>query len=107
MYISADSSFIKFDLEKAEELAGYDFHAANRAIIQNHIAEFAEDFISLSFRGAGSELTLTLDERLKIEYTRGAIAALKHLLSSADSMREEIQAEALKQQQRDLEQGNI
>lgn len=89
MQISTQSSFVKYELDEVETLSGFTFHEANRAVIQNLIADYAEEFMTIALRADGTEHVLSLEERLRIAETRGAFAALKYLLSAADALKEE------------------
>lgn len=94
MKVKMSSSFTAFDLTKQEELSGYTFHEANKAVIQNKISEYAEDLVSMSLR----VVELTQEEILKVEYTRGAIQALQHLLLTGEILTAEADQEVLNSQ---------
>lgn len=76
MKLSQNSSFIKYDLTADEFLQGTHFSLENRAVMQNLIADFAEEKIGmtydpehpLQFQQAEAEL-------------QGKIGILKYLLS--------------------------
>jgi hypothetical protein len=86
------SSFIAFELTQEEEIAAYDFNDCQIAGIQNEIAGYAEDIL---------RVTVDLDElsveaQKKLAYTKGCMASLKYLLTKADTIKEQKQAELQK-----------
>lgn len=97
MRISNESSFTAYKLEAIEELAGYTFNEAQRAVIQNLISAAAEDFLLAGLQLDGSELVLSLDEKLRLAELRGTVKVLKHLLLTADTLKEEMEAKLTKE----------
>ena len=91
MQISTESSFAAYILTPIEELAGYTFNAAQRAVIQNLISAAAEDFLLAGLRADGTELVMSLDEKLRLASLRGQVDILKHLLLTADVLKEEME----------------
>lgn len=89
MQISRSSAFIAYELTEPEEMAGYTFNEANRAVIQNLISAAAEDFLLVGLKGEGSELILSLDEKLRVAELRGGINTLRYLLEAADRFKEQ------------------
>lgn len=96
MRISTESSFTAYTLEPIEELAGYTFNEAQRAVIQNLISAAAEDFLLAGLQANGTELLISLDERLRLAGLKGQIDILKHLLLSADVIKEEMETKMTK-----------
>lgn len=92
MQISLKSSFTAFELTVQEENSGYQFNEANRAVIQNLLSAAAEDFLAVGLQGDGSELILSMDEKLRVAELRGQINILKYLLQAADTVKQEIEA---------------
>lgn len=89
MNISLESSFTAFILTEEEETAGYEFHAANRAVIQNHISAAAEEILNLELTVPGSESVKV--KEIEIAYLRGKIASLRHLLDQSDILKDMIE----------------
>lgn len=85
MEVSLKSSFTAFTLTAQEEVQGYTFSSANRAIIQNLISGYAEDILLVRLDGK----MITPEEEVKLAYTKGAMDALKVLLAGADAQLEE------------------
>ncbi|MCY1444965.1 hypothetical protein D3C87_725660 [compost metagenome] len=99
MQISKLSSFTAYELTEQESLQGYTFNEANRAVIQNLISVAAEEFLAVGLRGEGTELILSLDEKLRVAELRGGINQLKYLLETGEVIREQIeQTQKLAQQ---------
>lgn len=96
MEISLLSSFTAFTLTEQEEVSGLTFHAANRALIQNHISAAAEEVVSLSLVTDSQDPTRVVE----IAYLRGKIDALRRLLTEADTIEEK---KAALQNQRNLQ----
>lgn len=92
MQISKISSFVAYELTDTETLQGYTFNEANRAVIQNLISAQAEEFMAVGLRGEGTELILSLDEKLRVAELRGGINQLKYLLETGEVIREQIEA---------------
>jgi hypothetical protein len=96
MKVSQASSFIAYELDPIEQLAGYTFNAANRAVIQNLISSAAEDFLLAGLQADGTELVMSLDEKLRLAELRGSVNILRHLLLTADVLKEELEAKQTK-----------
>lgn len=92
MKISNESSFTAYILDPIEELAGYTFNEANKAVIQNLISAAAEDFLAVGLDADGTELVMSLDEKLRLANLRGQVQILRHLLVTAEVKREEMEA---------------
>lgn len=97
MNISLESSFTKFDLTEGEELAGFTFNDANKAVIQNLISDAAEDLVRMSLLSGA----LTSAEITKIEFQRGAIETLKYLLNTGPMLQQAADQKTLDQQNPD------
>ena len=92
MKIRTESSFLAYELDPIEQLSGYTFNAAQRAVIQNMISAVAEDFLLVGLQEDGTELVMSLDEKLRLAGLRGEVRALRHLLLTADVLKEEMEA---------------
>lgn len=92
MRISMESSFTAFELTEQEQVSGYTFNEANRAVIQNLLSTAAEEFLAVGLQGDGAELILSLDEKLRVAELRGQIGILKFLLRASDAIKEEVEA---------------
>lgn len=90
MNLDASSPFIKYELTEGEMRQGLLFHEANRAVIQNMRASYAEDLLNTRLDGK----LHTEEERMKAAYTTGAYEALTALLNMNAQELEKMDQEA-------------
>jgi hypothetical protein len=76
MRVSPNSAFIKYELTAAEIKEGSHFSSAQRALIQNLIADSAEEKISLTFDPTNPLAFAQAEAELQ-----GKIGILRYLLS--------------------------
>jgi hypothetical protein len=88
MIASLNSSFISFELTPEEEREGYKFNDNQIAVIQNLIAACAEDLVKVLITSDRN----SLEEQVKLAYTKGQIDGYKCLLARSESMAEEAAA---------------
>lgn len=99
MIADIKSSFIAFQLTPEEEREAYKYNDAQIAGIQNLISAAAEDLVQTLITNDRN----TLEEQVKLAYTKGQIDILKNILGRADVIAEDIaraeELERLKSQQ--------
>jgi hypothetical protein len=78
-----NSSFLKFNLSEEEHKAGAVFTMSNRAVIQNLIADAAEEKIALTFDPLNPQSFIQREAELT-----GQIGILKYLLSLESTLPE-------------------
>ena len=88
MIADIKSSFISFDLTPEEEREGYKFNDCQVAVIQNLLAACAEDLVKVLLTNDRN----SLEEQVKLAYTKGQIDGYKCLLARSESMAEELAA---------------
>lgn len=83
MRVSDQSSFIRYELNQAELETGTQFNTQQRAVIQNLIADSAEEKVSLTFDPQNPMKFAQAEAELQ-----GKIGILKYLLSLDQSVKE-------------------
>lgn len=88
MKANIKSSFVAFELTADEEREAYKYNDYQIAGIQNLIADAAEELVqTLVINDRNS-----LEEQVRLAYTKGQIDILKSLLGRADVIAEELAA---------------
>lgn len=82
MIPSTTSSFISYELTEEEQKIGSSFNAEQQAVIQNLLASYAEEYMTLAINIED----VTIDAANRRAYNKGAIAALKYLLENNSSV---------------------
>lgn len=99
MIANIRSSYIAFELNEEEEREAYKFNDCQIAGIQNYIAAAAEELLQALLTNDIN----SLEEQVRLAYTKGQIDILKTLLGRADAIAEDelakAEAERFKSQQ--------
>lgn len=90
MIADVKSSFIAFTLTTEEEREAYLYNDFQIAGIQNMIAAAAEELVQMLITNDRN----SLEEQVRLAYTKGQIDQLKCLLARSDVLREEAEAKA-------------
>ncbi|HXQ39332.1 MAG TPA: hypothetical protein VN843_35355 [Anaerolineales bacterium] len=90
MIANIKSSFIAFELNTDEEREAYRYNDLQIAGIQNLIAAGAEELVQALITNDRN----SLEEQVKLAYTKGQIDILKNLLGRADVAAEEAERKA-------------
>lgn len=99
MKASINSSFISFELTTEEEIEAFKYSDAQIAGIQNYIAAAAEELVQALVTNDRN----SLEEQVRLAYTKGQIDILKTLLARSDAIADEL---AYKQAQEELNSQN-
>ena len=89
------SSFIKFELSPEEEKIAFKYSDEQIAGIQNYIADAAEDLVENLITKDRN----TLEEQVKLAYTKGQIDILKVLLARSEAIAAQEEYELAQQEQ--------
>lgn len=81
-----ESSFISFELTTDEEREAFKYNDNQVAGIQNYIAAAAEELVQALITNDRN----SLEEQVRLAYTKGQIDILKTLLARSDAIAEEI-----------------
>lgn len=85
---STQSSFLRYDLTSEELIAGTQFSSAHKLVIQNLIADAAEEKISLTFDATNPQAFIQREAELA-----GQIGILKYLLSLEEVSKQQSNSE--------------
>lgn len=85
MKLSQQSSFIKYELTAEEFITGTHLSLETRAVVQNLIADYAEEMITLTYDPSNPQRFLQAEAELQ-----GKIGILKYLLSLESQSKPEV-----------------